>query len=233
MHITIIHGQGHKGSTYHITTMMKEKLAEGDTVVHEYFMPKDAPAYCTGCFQCIKKGEEHCREAEKVQKILVSMLQSEIIVIDSPTYCYEMTGQLKTLFDHFAYMWMPHRPRKEMFNKVGIVISTAAGAGAGRVTKSMAKQLDWWGVPKTYQLHFNVRAASWKDVSEKKIREITKKIERISRKAKSLGGVAKPSIKMKFIFNMMRKMQTLNGWSTIDKEYWQKNGWLEKTRPWR
>lgn len=78
-----------------------------------------------------------------------------------------MTGQLKTLFDHFAYLWMPHRPRKEMFSKIGIVISTAAGAGANRVTKSMAKQLFWWGVPKIYRIHFNVNAACWEDISEK------------------------------------------------------------------
>lgn len=80
MEITIIHGQAHKGSTYHIATMVKERLADNDTVVHEYFMPKDAPAFCVGCYQCIKKGEEYCPQADKVQEILASMLSSEIIV---------------------------------------------------------------------------------------------------------------------------------------------------------
>lgn len=41
-------------------------------------------------------------------------------------------------------------------------------------------------------------------------------------------------IKTKLVFNMMRMMQ-LNDWgsSKIEKEYWEKNGWLDKKRPWK
>lgn len=233
MEITIIHGQVHKGSTYHITAMIKERLADSNTAVNEYFMPKDAPAYCTGCYQCIQKGEEYCLQADKVQKILASMLRSEIIIIDSPTYCYEMTGQLKTLFDHFGYLWMPHRPRKEMFSKIGIVISTAAGAGANRVAKSITKQLFWWGIPKIYPIHFNVNAACFEDIPEEIKQKIMHKAEETSRKVKIQIGKAKPNIKTKFMFNIMRKMQGSNNWNKTDKDYWGKNKWLEKTRPWR
>lgn len=288
MEITILHGQGHKGSTYHITEMMKENLLDmdraceiidnkviklngdrndnidrnnstsisnstnanfnvnvntnantnvsrnsGRDIVHEYFMPKDTPDFCVGCFQCILKSEEQCPHNEKVQEILVSMLHSEIIIIDSPTYCFEMTGQLKTLFDHFGYMWMSHRPRKEMFSKIGIVISTAAGAGATRVTKSMEKQLFWWGVPKIYRLDFKVNASSWETVSDKVKEKITQKIEVTTHEVKSKLGKVKPNFKTKLLFGMLRKMQNTNNWNMIDKEYWQKNNWLEKTRPWR
>jgi multimeric flavodoxin WrbA len=268
MEITILHGQAHKGSTYHITDMIKEKLVDVDsvcdivdhgsfnvssnrnddvdsknnnnanrnsrnTIVHEYFMPKDTPNFCVGCFQCIQKGEEYCPHNEKVQEIAASMLRSEIIIIDSPTYCYEMTGQLKTLFDHFGYMWMSHRPQKEMFSKIGIVISTAAGAGARRVTKSMAKQLFWWGVPKIYHMNFKVNASCWEEVPEKIKQKIAHITETTSHKVKSQIDNAKPSIKTKFIFSMMRKMQDSNNWNKIDMDYWQKNNWLKKTRPWR
>ena len=163
-----------------------------------------------------------------MQKILASMLRSEIIIIDSPNYCFEMTGQLKTLFDHFAYIWMSHRPRKEMFSKIGIVISTAAGAGANRVTKSIAKQLFWWGVPKIHQMHFNVNAACWEDVSEKNMQKITQKIELTSRKVKSQVGKAKPNIKTKFMFNIMQKMHDSNSGNKTDRDYWQKITGLKK-----
>jgi multimeric flavodoxin WrbA len=233
MEITVLHGQAHKGSTYHITTMVIQRLVDSNTTVHEYFMPKDAPAFCVGCFKCIQKGEEYCPQAERVQEIIVSMLRSEIIVIDSPTYCYEMTGQLKTLFDHFGYIWMSHRPRKEMFSKIGIVISTAAGAGANRVKKSIAKQIFWWGIPKIYSMHFNVKAACWEDVSEEIKQKITRKTEILSKKVKSKIGKVKPGIKTMFIFNIMRKMQISNDWNMTDRDYWQKNKWLEKARPWK
>lgn len=233
MEITIIHGQGHKGSTYHITAMINEKLIDNDSTVHEYYMPKDTPPFCVGCFRCIKEGEENCPHFEKVQKILTSMLSSDIIIIDSPTYCYEMTGQLKTMFDHFAYIWMSHRPRKEMFSKIGIVVSTAAGAGAKRVAKSMANQLLWWGVPKVYRMPFNVKASCWEDVPKKSKKKIMQKTEATSRKVKNQIGKVKPNIKTIILFNLMRKMQESNKWNIIDGNYWQKNNWLEKTRPWK
>jgi len=212
--------------------MVKESLTDSDTTVHEYFMLKDAPAFCVGCFQCIQKGEEYCPQYDKVQEIEAAILRSEIIIFDSPTYCLEMTGQLKTLFDHFAYMWMPHRPRKEMFSKIGIVISTTAGAGANRVTKSIAKQLFWWGVARIFRIHFIVNAACFEDISEEIKQKITQKTEAVSRKVKSQTGKAKPNIKTMILFNIMRKMQGSNIWNLIDRDYWKQNNWLDKNRPW-
>lgn len=168
-----------------------------------------------------------------MQKILESMLCSEIIIIDSPTYCLEMTGQLKALFDHLGYMWLSHRPRKEMFTKIGIAISTAAGAGANRVTKSIARQMFWWGIPQIYRMHFNVNAACWEDVPEKIKKKIAQKTEKVSHNIKSRSGKAKPGMKTVFLFNIMRKMQQANTWNMTDRDYWQENKWLETARPWR
>ena len=232
MEITIIHGQLHKGTTYHITDLIKDKIADNNTVVNEYFLPRDAPDFCIGCCKCILKGEENCIEADKVQEILSSMLRSRIIMFDSPTYCCEMSGQLKTLFDHYAYIWMPHRPRKEMFSKIAIAVSTAAGSGANKVTKLIASQLFWWGVPKTYRVHLNVGAACWNDVSEITKEKIIQKADIVSNKVKSQIGNVKPNIKTKFMFNIIRKMQKSNNWNMIDKNYWKNNNWLAKERPW-
>ena len=54
MKITIIHGQNHKGSTYHIAKMLSEKL-EGD--VREFYLPKDFNSFCIGCTKCFLKSE--------------------------------------------------------------------------------------------------------------------------------------------------------------------------------
>lgn len=231
MEITIIHGQDHKGSTYHITAMIKERLVDSDTAVYEYYMPKDAPDFCAGCFQCMQKGEGCCPQADRVQEIIESMLRSEIIIIDSPTYCLEMSGQLKTLFDHLGFMWMTHRPRKEMFEKIGITCSTAAGAGANRVTKSIARQMFWWGIPKVYRIHFNVNAARWEDVPEKIKKKIIRETEELTYTVKNRIGKSKPGIKTRFMFSIMRKMQQSNTWSKVDRDYWENNNWLAAARP--
>jgi len=232
MKVTIIHGQAHKGSTYHISEMIKNKLIDNESVVDEYFMPKDAPQYCVGCYNCMNKGEEFCPHEKEVQLIAKSMENADVIIVDSPTYCFEMTGQLKTLFDHLAYMWMPHRPRKNMFEKVAIVISTAAGSGANKVTKSLKQQLFWMGVPIIYQLNQNVNAASWERVPSKIRIVLDKKIEDIVKKTIRKISKSKPPIKLKVVFHIMGMMQKSNNGNMIDKNYWMRNGWLNGKYPW-
>jgi len=232
MEITIIHGQVHKGSTYHISDMLRQRLSDEDTVVHEFFLPKDSPGYCLGCFQCIFKGEEFCPEREKVKRISDALLKSEVIIVDSPTYCFEMTGQLKSLFDHFGYFWMSHRPQGEMFTKTGVVVTTAAGAGSKNVTKSIRRQLYWWGVPKIHSLQFNVNASSWNDISDKTMNKIIREVDDAAHKIRRQSEKTGLGVKTRVLFNIMRRMQGSNTWNRIDREHWENNLWLGKERPW-
>lgn len=230
--ITVIHGQLHKGSTYNITKQIQDKISSVDKEVNEYFMPKDTPNYCIGCYKCFNESEKSCPQAEKVQRIVKSMEKSDIIIINSPTYCYGMTGQLKTLLDHFGYMWLSHRPKEVMFKKVAIVVSTASGTGANKVTKSLSKQLFWLGIPKVFHYSKNVNASNWDEVPKKIKKSIEKDISQLSKKMEAKIGKASPGFKLKFIFNMMRMMQKSNDWNMTDKNYWQEKGWLGKKRPW-
>ncbi len=45
MEIVIIHGQSHKGSTYHIAHMLAEKISRD---IKEFFFPKDFGENCGG-----------------------------------------------------------------------------------------------------------------------------------------------------------------------------------------
>lgn len=233
MKITVIHGQSHKGSSYHITNQMINKILSDDKEVYEYFMPSDTPNYCVGCYKCFNESEKDCPQAKKVQKIVRSMELSDIIVIDSPTYCYAMTGQLKTFFDHLGYMWLSHRPKDAMFNKVGIVVSTASGAGANKVTKALAQQMFWIGTSKVFQYSKSVNASSWETVPDKIKESIEKDTSKISVKAKAKVGKTSPNFRLKFMFTIMRMMQKSNDWNMVDKNYWKENGWLDKKRPWK
>ena len=226
MKITLIHGQGHKGSTYHIARMTAEKIG-GE--IDEFFLPKDCSEGCFGCFACMKKGREYCPHYEQIKIIFDSMLSADIIIIGSPNYVMEMTGQLKIFFDHLFSAWLSHRPEKAMFSKTAVVISTAAGFGMNGVTKSMARQMFYLGVPKVYRLPVRVAAMSWDDVKIKE--KISARIDRIARKIIAKNGKAKPGIKLRFMFSFMRLMQKNNNWAPLDKEHWEKNGWLGKTRP--
>ena len=230
MKITLLHGQNHKGSTYHVSKMTADKL---NGVLEEFFLPKDLSENCLGCFNCLNKGREFCPHFSEVSKIFDSMLSSDIIIIDSPTYVMEMSGQLKSFFDHIFTAWLPHRPEEAMFSKVAIAVSTAAGAGMKRVTKSIARQLFYLGVPKVYRISERVAATFWNDVKEKKKKKINKNINKIARKAIKNSGKIKPKFKLKFMFSIMRLMQKSNDYAPLDKKYWEEKNWLKKARPWK
>lgn len=232
MRIVVLHGQMHKGSTYNITRLFLDRLSDENTEINEFFMPRDAPSFCIGCYNCFEKGESQCPHADTVQPVAKAIEEADLLILESPCYVLGMTGQLKTFLDHMGYRWMVHRPHPKMFGKVGLVISTAAGAGAKRVTKALRDHLFHWGVPQVYRYGKNVGASSWETVKPETKLRIEKDADRIAAKMLKRLGRAKPGVKTKALFEAMRMSQKANDWNPTDKEYWLRNGWLDGHRPW-
>lgn len=225
MKAVFIHGQKHKRKTYSVAKLFVQKLGleEGD---YTEFWVNDIP-HCVGCTTCIFKGEVHCPHQEVVQPIIRAIEEADIVIMSSPTYCMEMSGQLKTFCDHMAYRWMPHRPHASMDGKVGIAISTTAGAGANKVAKSIASQMMWWGMGRTYTLGMALTAKSWQDVKEDKKAKINKKADKIAKQVLAKKGKVHRGLKGKFLFNMMKMQQKNNPYNPLDQAYWKEQGWIE------
>lgn len=227
MKATVIHGQLHHGSTYHITKSLINNL---NVETDEFFMSKDGPSFCIGCYKCFFDSIEKCPTQNNLLDIIKSIETSDIIIIDSPTYCFGVTGQLKTFLDHLGFMWMSHRPNPLMFKKIGIVISTASGAGSKKTTKFIKQNMNWMGLSTVFTYNKNVSASSWHEVNSKTKEKIKKDINSLSKKIiKSKG---KATTKVKGIFHIMRLMQKNNSWNKVDYNHWKDNGWLDKKRPW-
>jgi len=235
MRIAVIHGQMHHGSTYHAVHQLLEhyRTLDGSVQINEFFLPKDGPDHCVGCYQCFNKGEQFCPHYDKVGPIVAAMEQADLVVIGSPTYAFEMTGQLKTLLDHLGYMWLSHRPNGHMFRKQGVVVSTTAGAGAKNVVKSLKRQLFWIGISQVHSLAFRVGARNWQEVNEKTRRHIAIRTRQTAVQTAGRVGQAGPTWKERFMFGIMRKMQGGNTWAAHDRAHWETRGWLGKTRPWK
>jgi len=224
----MIHGQSHKGSTYHIAKQLSKKL-EGE--VKEFFLPRDFGFFCTGCTNCFLESETLCPHYEKLKPITEAMDDADVIILDSPVYVYHVTGAMKAFLDHYGYRWMVHRPEEKMFHKQAVCISTAAGAGMKSTNKDMADSMFFWGVAKTYRYGIAVRAVSWDEVSDKMKNNIEKKLTALAGKIKKNEGAVKPSLKTRIFFHIMRLMNR-RGWNEADTEYWRAKGWIGKKRPW-
>lgn len=229
MNTVIIHGQSHKGSTYHIANSLAEKIG-GD--IKEFFLPRDFGEFCTGCTQCFMQSEEKCPHYDKLSPITKALDESDVIILASPVYVYSVTGAMKAFLDHLGYRWMAHRPEENMFKKQGVCISTAAGAGMGKTNKTMADSLFFWGVGKIYKYGIGVAASNWDSVSDKNKKIIDKTLSAMAEKIVDRNGKVKPSLKTKIFFNIMRLMQK-KCWNPKDTNYWDEKGWLGNSRPWK
>ena len=148
MQIVMIHGQNHRGSTYHIGKMVADAL--GGTVT-EFFLPRDFGSFCVGCNNCFMKDESLCPHHAKLKPITDAMDDADVLILTSPVYVYHATGAMKAFLDHYGYRWMVHRPEPAMFHKQAVCVATAAGAGM-RSMRDMQDSLFFWGVPKVYRM---------------------------------------------------------------------------------
>ena len=230
MKIVIIHGQSHKGSTWHIANILSEKL--GGSEITEFFLPKEFNSFCVGCTNCFEKSETLCPHYEKLKPMTEALDNADVIILASPVYVFHATGAMKAFLDHYGYRWMVHRPEEKMFTKQAVCISTAAGGGMKSTNKDMADSTFFWGVGKTYKYGIGVAAVSWDAVSEKKKNQIEKKTTALAEKIKNTSGSVKPSLKTKIFFSVMRLVQK-KGWNAVDSDYWKEKGWTERKRPWK
>ena len=231
MKICIIHGSPRKGNTYKAVSIFKEELQKcGEVEFIEYFLPKDMPHFCCGCFSCFDKGEDKCPHVKYIQPITDSMRESDGLIFSSPVYVLAESGQIKAFLDHFGYLYMPHRPMEEMFSKVAMVISTTAGAGTGNAIKTISRSLRYWGVKRILKCGFTIFAKNWDDMKQEKQQKFkntlckkAKEYYKITLMRKKLS----PRLFTRFLFRLMKGM--ISGYPDLhpDKEYWKKKGWIK------
>ena len=231
MKIIIIHGQNHRGSTWHAADELL-KTIPGEHQVSEFFLPRDLNHFCTGCYACVQS-RESCPFWKDKAPLDMALREAELLIFTTPTYCMLPSGPMKSFMDLFFTNWMSHKPYGEMFSKRAVVLSTAAGAGAKKATKPLATMLLYWGIPKVYSYGLAVNASSWENMPAKKKAIILRDMQRLGQK---LSATAKPrvGIKTRCLFWLMKGMQKANwGAAPEEKAYWQEQGWLNGRKPWK
>lgn len=231
MKVVIIHGQNHQGSSYNIGRMIANKISSEENIT-EFFLPRDLNHFCLGCYACIDD-DTKCPFYEEKNRIMDAVEAADILIFTTPTYCMRASAPMKSFIDLTFNYWMVHRPRKCMFSKQAIVVSTAAGTGTKTAIKDITNTLRYWGVPTVMTYGISVQAMNWNGVTEMKKQKIEKVTTKLANKALKTKRV-KAGIKTKALFMMMRMMQK-KGWGSgeAEKMYWEQNGWLGKERPWK
>lgn len=231
MIITLIHGQNHQQTSYHSGRILVDNL-ENVEHVYEFFLPRDLPVFCKGCYLCMRKGASNCPNAVYVKPIADAIDASDLLIFTTPVYCLHTTAPMKSLLDHLFVQWMSHRPKAEMMYKKAVIICSGAGSGMKRAAKDIKDSLTYWGISHIQCIYIRAQAISWLDVKPAVLTKLHKDIDRATNVLNKQKKVS-VSINVKLIFYLMRAMQ-LKGWSACEKDqqYWEEQGWLGNLRPW-
>lgn len=235
--ITVINGTEKKGITYKLKELFLERFRDSADI-SEFYLPKDLPAFCSGCTACFLTGEDNCKNSNYLKPLREAIENADLLVFASPAYVMHTTGAMKSFLDHMAFRWMPHRPYPAMFSKRAVIITQCIGAGAKSSAKDIKDSLSWWGISKIKIFTTNlISDIFWDNLPQKKQIKITKKIKRLSHKFAKIN-YKKPAhtkLKIKFKFYLCRIIQKSVGkkQESFDGNYWAQQGWLGKRRPWK
>lgn len=227
MNITVIYASNRKtkSCTYNIAQLLiKELLADGR--LFEFFLPKDMPHVCCGCYACIRGHEKICGGYAALAPILSAMEQSELLIFCSPTYALHTPGQMKTLLDHLSYRFMVHRPDLSFMKKQAVIINTAGGGGMRATVREIKDSTQYWGVARTYSIMQSVWEYDWTTLPENFRKAVfckaSKTIAKIRRQEKHL----RPSMKVKGLFYLYRWLHGHRKMSAVDDAYWAEKGYV-------
>ncbi len=222
--ILAVIGSPRKGETLKAVQRFEEELNKIEEIQMEYIMLSNLELKdCTGCHNCISKGQEFCRESIKVRELQNKMLEADGVVLATPVYNQHVTALMKKYMDYFTFQW--HRP--SMFGAKFIGISSGGGMFKP-VFKYLKMNVENWGAIWIGELgvpHYE----SLTDKYQKKLdKEIARKalmfLNSLSNKK-----LPKPSLGKLMWFNMW-KMNAAVGKEELIKDYehWTETGWMTK-----
>lgn len=233
MRYVVINGTEIKGCTYHLKEFFLDELKAQE--VQEFYLPKDAPDYCTGCKRCFVEGEEKCPHFHKVNPVWQAMKAADIIVFAYPVYVLRTPGQVKALLDHFGCHWFVHRPEPVLLDKIGVILTQSVGAPNGAAQKDVKTSMEWLGISKIKTKGFGMmEGVIWDEISlerrkkmESKVRAFAREVSRISPRKWNI------KTKLYFLVSKQLKKGTYKKLSSQEKpsvelQYWIDRGWLKQ-----
>lgn len=168
-----------------------------------------------------------------MEPIFEAIEESDLLVFTTPVYCLRTTASMKALLDHLFVRWISHRPKAIMYCKRAVIVSAGAGAGMKKAAADIKTSLNYMGMSNVRTYKVKTGASKWEEVLPELKHKIKFDMDNLADKLEKENHLTKVSIKNKVMFLVMRKMQLANkGACQLDRDYWEKMGYLDKKRPW-
>ena len=228
--IVTVNGSPRKGNTYKATELFKEEMRKrGEIEFVDFFLPNDLPEFCCGCMTCFLKGEEKCPHSDYTMPILEQIVSADALIFTTPVFVLSLSGCMKSFLDHYAYIFIVHRARTEMFKKKAFIISSTVGAGTKSSIKTISTSLKYWGVNRVYSYSFKTFGDEWDNMKAAKKQKLETQIKKkASQFYKEVSSDKKHSpyliIRIMFLISKFIIRKYTDD-SSLDKKYWIEKGW--------
>jgi len=210
--IIAINSSKRKRNTHHLLEQLQKQLKEKDIEVEIINLFEYNIQECIGCEVCLTKGD--CSLKDDHSQLMKKLTQYDGLVLSTPVYMGNVSGKLKVFVDRTC-KWF-HRP--ELVGKPVLSIATTSASGLGDTFKSLESVAIQWGAFPTDRIARQVKNLN-KPLEEKEYKVFLKHLNQPKEKYK-------PSMKQVIHFQVQKVLAEKV--LTIDKDYWQQQGWIEK-----
>ncbi|WP_102400725.1 flavodoxin family protein [Haloimpatiens massiliensis] len=124
--ICIIGSPKPNGSTACVTDKIIEGMKRNNINVKKYVLGEMNINYCKGCMKCYKT--KKCIQNDDMNIIINDLIQADIVVIASPSYWGDVTGQLKVFFDRSTPLSDTNGDTIIPKGKIGVSVAVRTGS---------------------------------------------------------------------------------------------------------
>ena len=114
------------GNTFAIVSEIVRALKQCDAQVSMHHLGSLNIGYCTGCKSCDLTGK--CAQDNDVHKVVDDMFGADLVIVASPSYWGDVTGQMKVFIDRCTPYSNTNPARVPVLSKPkGIAVAARAG----------------------------------------------------------------------------------------------------------
>ncbi|MHC1723559.1 MAG: flavodoxin family protein [Aminipila sp.] len=233
MKVVVVLGSPRKKDSYQICKEIEAELKKNSLDIEFEYLHLNAMNImdCKGCSFCFQKSEALCPcKEDDILLIKEKLKNSDGIVIASPVYAYQVTGQMKRFIDRMSYLFH----RQELCGKPAIIVVTTDGGGSKQVYKYLRMTLSGWAMdvvgniqiisPMFFKNRQPKSAFGYDEYTyqqgQKKIKTLSQELyKKMIQKNKKV-----PTFYDIYMFNCLRSKTYT---SYADRTYWKEKGWLD------
>ena len=217
-------GSARRGHTHEAARRFLDHLRELGDIEPEIVALSDYRLEsCRGRKLCFERGEEACPLHDDRDKLIEKLLTSDGVVFASPSYMFQVSGVMKTLFDRLAFFG--HRPR--FFGKASTNIVVRGLPFGGGIGKYLSLVASCFGFRTVSGSCITAR----EPMTDRDVRKMDETLSRHSRRFHTrLFGPSHPSptLTMLMGFRIGRTTMRLELDDTsCDYRYYEEKGWFD------